>query len=253
VVVALAISWLIWSPLILTGQSNRFAWVLYYAGVAGPAIAAFLCAKSETVVSRQVLLRRVMQLRVRPAWYAAAAGLPFLAHIVALVSIMVAQGRWWRPALRPSENIIWTAVVVLLLVPLEEIGWRGYALPLLQHRCTAFASSLIVAAIWALWHLPLAWAPIGFQKTSHPWSYMLIFAVTIIPISCLSTWLFRRTGESIVVVSLFHAAVNMADFIVDSPAPLGRSVLLATCLIYSAVVIVVWSRDKSLRQQLRGA
>ena len=45
-------------------------------------------------------------------------------------------------------------VLALLLGPIEEFGWRGVALPLLQRRFAPFWSGLIVGIIVAVWHIP---------------------------------------------------------------------------------------------------
>lgn len=37
----------------------------------------------------------------------------------------------------------------------EEIGWRGFALPRLLDRFDAVTASLVIGAVWAVWHLPL--------------------------------------------------------------------------------------------------
>jgi membrane protease YdiL (CAAX protease family) len=41
----------------------------------------------------------------------------------------------------------------------EEMGWRGYVLPRLQAKHSALVSSLILGAVWGLWHLPKYLAP----------------------------------------------------------------------------------------------
>ena len=53
----------------------------------------------------------------------------------------------WREAL-PA------LALALFLGPIEEFGWRGFALPLLQRRFVPFWAGLILGVIWALWHLP---------------------------------------------------------------------------------------------------
>ncbi len=37
----------------------------------------------------------------------------------------------------------------------EEPGWRGFALPRMQHLYTPLVASLILGFFWSLWHLPL--------------------------------------------------------------------------------------------------
>ena len=43
--------------------------------------------------------------------------------------------------------------LALFLGPIEEFGWRGVALPLLQRRFNPFWAGLILGIIWAAWPL----------------------------------------------------------------------------------------------------
>lgn len=244
-IIAFAISWGIWTPLVLgaAGLSPTVAWAIYYAGVIGPAAAAFVCAALGSPVTPVALFLRLTRWKVSFAWYAAAVLLPFAIRGVAIATVALLTDASWRVAVRPAEAIGRIVVLMILLVPFEEIGWRGYVLPLLQRQHTPLASSIILGGIWALWHLPLAWASVGYQRSHEPWRYMAYFAATIIPISCLITWLFNRTGESVLLVSLLHAAINVADFVLVLPSRIGEPILLVGSLITALVVAAVWRRD----------
>jgi len=89
----------------------------------------------------------------------------------------------------------------------EDLGWRGFLLPLLQDRYSAFVSSLLVGVAWAGWHLPLFLNP----TTTHggwPLSQQLIWIVSILAGSILWTWMYNSTGGSVLAVAVFHAGVN---------------------------------------------
>lgn len=88
---------------------------------------------------------------------------------------------------------------------LEEPGWRGFALPLLQNRYSPLLSSLILAVIWAFWHWPLFWfgiyggGPLG----------VFFFMLGCIPISILFTALFHWSKSSLPVLILLHTSINI--------------------------------------------
>lgn len=239
---AFAISWAIWSPLVVGSCTNWRApsWFLYYAGVLGPTIAAFLCGAAGAPAPPRLLVHRLVRWKVHLAWYAVAIFLPFALHGLAIAAVTAVQNDPGTLLLRPAESIARIAVLMVLLVPLEEVGWRGYALPILQRQYSPLVSSVILGGIWGLWHLPLAWACVGYQQSSDPWTYMVWFLATIIPVSCLVTWLFNRTGESVLLASLFHISINTADFGLALPPRTGNSVLFGTAIISTLLVGFLW-------------
>jgi uncharacterized protein len=44
-------------------------------------------------------------------------------------------------------------VAFVVLAAGEELGWQGYAIDRLQKRWNALEASLMVGAVWAIWHI----------------------------------------------------------------------------------------------------
>jgi hypothetical protein len=87
----------------------------------------------------------------------------------------------------------------------EEPGWTGFALPLLQSRYANSPYGLLLASlhlgvIRAVWHLPLV------IYGAIPWYDAVFFAMAF---QFLITWLFNRTGGSVLIVMLFHLTSNV--------------------------------------------
>jgi CAAX protease family protein len=62
-------------------------------------------------------------------------------------------------------HIALNALVVLAIVSFmaifEEIGWRAWLLPRLKDRLGARRAVVVVAIIWALWHVPFEFCGIN--------------------------------------------------------------------------------------------
>lgn len=88
----------------------------------------------------------------------------------------------------------------------EEIGWRGFLVPELFSRMSYARVSLVVGAIWALWHFPVMIA--GHYLESTPLvGRLTLFFIMIIAVSFIFTW-FRLRSGSIWVVTMLHAGHN---------------------------------------------
>jgi CAAX protease family protein len=71
-----------------------------------------------------------------------------------------------------------------------ELGWRGYVLDRLQSRWNVVVSSLILGAIWALWHLPLFFIKDMIHCAQGVWSpWFWQFMLGVIPVDAYSTTL----------------------------------------------------------------
>ena len=94
----------------------------------------------------------------------------------------------------------------------EEIGWRGYALPRLAARVGLPRASLLLGVIWALWHLPQFY--IAGADSYH--QSFVVWSAQVIAMSAAFAWLYTRTGGSLLLVMLLHAAINNSKDIVPA-------------------------------------
>lgn len=194
IILAYAITWTMF-PLVLISQ------VLGIFGLFGPMEAAIIVTgmvDGRVGVSR--LMGRLFQARERLIWYLVALGLPFVLSVV-ITAASLLFGSGGNIQLQPVSAL---SLVIFLLVFGEEVGWRGYALPALLERRSAFTSSLILGTVWAFWHLPTFFLS-GMPQTGIPFA---AFWLTLIGLAVIMTWLYLHTHGSLLIATIFHGAYN---------------------------------------------
>lgn len=128
----------------------------------------------------------------------------------------------WAPAL--ASSFLLTALFSGGLC--EELGWRGFLLPELQKRFSPLTASLILAPIWVFWHLPI------YLNGIRPAESLPRFLLQGFVLSILFTWLYNRTGGSLLLVVLLHATVNNQMVLVPRTwYALGPALLLVLALV----------------------
>jgi membrane protease YdiL (CAAX protease family) len=218
-VIAYAISWICWLPL-LADRQDWVSWsastYLHLLGGLGPAVAALLL--TALVAGRRGvadILQRTIAWRGRLGWLALAVFGPLAVFAVAVLADRAVEGAW--PDLSrfgasseyPMLPLVGFWVANLFFYGFgEEIGWRGFAQPALQRRHSALKAAIIVSVIWAAWHLPL----FGITATyrAMPAVGFMGFFFSMLTGSFLLTWLYLRGRGSILVVAAFHAAFDIA-------------------------------------------
>jgi membrane protease YdiL (CAAX protease family) len=135
--------------------------------------------------------------------------------LTAAIAHRAITGGWPRFGNEPVYLMLSALLVSTWVQAGEEIGWRGYALPRLTERFGLAQSSIILGVIWATWHLPIFFFPVGdLLGQSFP-----MYLLQVTALSVAMAWLFWRTGGSLLLVMLFHAAVNNLKDIVPSGTP----------------------------------
>lgn len=233
-VLAYAISWAIAVPLALGKQGVippvLPLWAHYFVGY-GPLLAAVIVTlASRGPAGLRELWSHIVQWKVRPIWWLVAISPLLIGGLVALSMNLFSDQQVTLSALGEVNFLPPLGVGALFLWIFtfgigEETGWRGFALPRLQNGRSALAATVILAALWALWHLP------QFFYLFDP-AIAIGWAIGLFAGAIVFTWLYNSSGGSVLILAIWHACFN---FTTSSDA--GNGILAAVV----STVVMVWA------------
>jgi CAAX protease family protein len=220
-----AFSWIVWAPWVLGQDGAKLlppalsvvlptAGYLLAAGIlAGPTLAAFIMtATTEGREGVRRLLGRLVLWRVGIRWYVVALiGVPLIMLLGTMVYSMelpnlAALG---GPSYLLSYLGSFALVTVLGGPLLEEVGWRGFALPRMEPLHGPLLASLILGVLWALWHLPEFLVPTWAASSGGGGILSIIlFTLTVITFTIVITWVFNNTRASVLLAILVHSSID---------------------------------------------
>jgi len=260
-----AISWVLWVPIILIirlllpeGQDPGWLMLPMTVGLYAPTIAAIVMTgalEGKAAVKR--LLAKFIVWRVGVRWFLAALLLVPVAYLP-VMGIYALQGgtlgvidfsKWYLVLLGP--------VIALPFYLGEELGWRGYALPKLQRKYSALWSSVIVGALWMVWHVPAFWAPSGTALSGQPVTLLAVgwYLVLLVGVSVLMTWIYNNAEGSVLLMLLFHGMFTgpalfplFPDMPSDAQATIIRFVVIPVWALALLVIAVFGPRRLSRRR-----
>jgi membrane protease YdiL (CAAX protease family) len=192
-----------WSPWFISG-SGFF--------VFGPSIAGvIIIALTRGKAGMRELGQRALRWRVGFTWWGVALLFTGLIILVSIPINLALGGNLPSFAFFRQEWYLAPVFFALTLLggPLgEEFGWRGFALPNLQAKYGAVATSLIIGVVWALWHLPLFFQP-GSLHAQIGLSRLPLFILGEIVLATIMTWVYNNTSSSLLVGGIIlHNADN---------------------------------------------
>ena len=228
------------------------------ATVLGLALPAFLVtAATGGKEGVRDLLGRMLRWRVGILWYLIALfGLPVTMLLASIPFVGVAP----LEALAQNWGLIFTVYLPGVIVPFvhtnlwEELGWTGFLQSTLQERRGPLLASVLVAPVFALFHLPAmfvsGWiADEGYSLSQFPAVLVQvgILAVFAVFFRVLIMGLYNVTGRSVLLVGLFHSAFNMVSGqqVMPQLIPgLNTNLLVVAIVAVLAVLVVVltWGR-----------
>jgi membrane protease YdiL (CAAX protease family) len=174
---------------------------MFVLAVYSPAIAGVgLVWRHYGVRGVRSFLRRVTLWRMPIGWWGLLIlGIPAVKYVGAAINGTIADFPF-----APWYTVFPALGVALLIGPVEEFGWRGVALPLLQRRWAPLWAGLILGGFWGLWHLP-AFLLSGTPQSA--WSFGP-YVVGVLALSVMLTPAFNAARGSILVAALFHFQMN---------------------------------------------
>jgi hypothetical protein len=106
-------------------------------------------------------------------------------------------------------------------------------LPLGEIRAT-----LLLGAIWALWHLPLICAGLNYPGI-NVWLAILAFLFVTVTVSFAYTWFYVASSGSVLISAVLHASFNNFSDKFWAPPLLSEANQFGPSLV-SGVVMVAW-------------
>lgn len=214
---AYALAWA-WSlPLAITGVTveQGQGWPTHVPSLVAPLLAAFaVVGFTEGRAGLADLVRRMGRWRFSSVWWLVVVS-PVVALGLTLAGMAVAGqdlpslSDFARFGGLPVYGVVQTFLLVFVLNGLgEETGWRGFLQDCLQRRFNPLSSTLIVAAVWAVWHTPffvILSTYAGFTAMT-----LVMFPLGLASGAIVLTWLYNGTGRSILAAALWHTFYNMA-------------------------------------------
>jgi membrane protease YdiL (CAAX protease family) len=239
-ILAFVITWLAWMPqaAFSYGLFPFDSPIFYVIGGIGPMLAAYIVLKAQygkEAIGK--LFAPLMRWKVSLVWYAIA--------ILGFAAIGTAAAALGGDIAEKFKNLNFTSSLVITFISYlvaaipEEVAWRGFAQPRIQTRYSALASSLIVGALWALWHLPLLLNKDNVMSTYPKY----LFLIDVLAGSVIYAWLYNSTRGSALIVTIYHAFGNTIGVMLD----IGRLEQAAVTVFVAVIIIIVFGASNLSR------
>jgi len=200
------------------------------------------------------LLGRFLIWRVGIQWWAFALLFMIIPAVAALYLFHLFAGPTvdWS-GLGPLYSVVPSMIILIIFAGMgEEFGWRGFALPRLQARHNALVSSLIIGALWAMWHIPLYFIE---GTTQYDWRMeggliptFLGYSAFVIAWSIQYTWVFNNTKGSVLLAAVMHGAGNAWLGYIDvfSRGHFGGIMVFSIVSVIVSIIIVLMAGPTNL-------
>ena len=229
---------------IVVKELSAAAVVVVMAMVHAPAIAAIVVIfRNQGLQGIAALFRQLTYWKFAPQWYLGAM-LIFPATILAVLLALSQYSANFAPVLSLSVMAFGGLYISLW----EEIGWTGFATPLMLKRFSALQTGLILGVLHALWHLPAGIYGAGAFHGDLFFVNFIATSVGIIGLRIITIWIYTRT-RSLVLGWLTHASFTGGQLSLVSLELTATETIIwnwAFAIAVAGVVAVVVLRNRDL-------
>ena len=145
----------------------------------------------------------------------------------------------------PEPQIPFLAIPIFFLVFFigaigEEVGWSGYAIDPLQGRWGALQASLILGSVWAIWHV------VPYIQAHNAPAWIAWQCLGTVGSRVIIVWLYNNTGKSVFVAILYHAMLNVSEFLFPNYGSHYDPAITGIIIIITAAIVTFFWGAKTL-------
>lgn len=253
-------SWICLIPFIL-GQwdilpKSQNLTIFHIANVfVGPMLSAYIMTRTlEGKEAWKHIRKSIRQVRIGLKWYIFA--LLVIPVVMYIGMVIINSGAPEFKGL--SSKFFATYPIYLVLVffgggPFpEEIGWRGFVLPVMQKRFGALRATLFLGLLWACWHLPQF---LTSAQHGGPGTHFKTFATNfpIFTLACIAisivvlTWVYNKKQGNLFSVMLVHTSINTFSMIqpyATNPSLKNMDLSFTIGFVFLALIVLISTRGK---------
>ena len=260
-IITFIISWggltlLIGGPGRISSQPTKAPFLsMYLITVAGPIISGvLLTGLYHGKKGYRDLLSRLFKWRVPVRWYVIALLIAPLTVFASLFTLFLFSPVFMPGILDYGINPVASAfglsghdkiTLVLFVFMLglfngfvEELGWTGFATPMLKLNQNLIEAGIALGTMWGLWHLLANY--LGSDTGAGGVSLLFYLPVMLFsflpPFRILMIWVYRHTG-SILIAVLMHASLDLF-WMLSMPLSITGKERMVWYLVWAAVL---WS------------
>ncbi len=244
-ILAFAIAYAVWAICIVSGQfgitltNDMWLYIPYLLGALAPSIASYVVLKKNNKVTGfKEWLKNVFNFRT---------------HIVHYLLIILVLAIYFIPRIFIAGlKEMYPFYMFFLMLPamvmgggLEESGWRYILQPELDKKYGFIFSSIFVAVIWSVWHLPLFFIPAVAQYGAN----FGLFALQILGSSFVMGAIRKISGRvSLCILAHSMANAGLSTFIVNETF-LGNAIPTGLVITVSTVAVYIHNQKRRAKER----